>query len=257
LSVTLLYCSISDVAARATSVSDTGSLRLRAPSCPASRSRFSEFRRILVTRWSIENRLDSRSGSPSSCSSESIKRTSRSISDWLRRDRLTNSALKLLRSIASLPASRTASECTWSNARATCPISSADTTSIGAGSTLVAGSVASPSCRTRSGSSTVAMLSAPSLSLRSGRTRDLATASVAISTRSKITAVRTAVISADCFAPCSSDRARATMDPAIPRSTCCMSSTVPDIAEYHCAGAAVALMPRAPAPMSRLPTERM
>ena len=69
--------------------------------------------------WSIANRLDSRSGSSSFCSRESIIRASRSISDWLRRDRLTNIALKLLRSIASLPASRTASECTWSNARAT------------------------------------------------------------------------------------------------------------------------------------------
>ena len=35
LSVTLLYCSISDIAARATSVSGTGSLHFRAPSCPA------------------------------------------------------------------------------------------------------------------------------------------------------------------------------------------------------------------------------
>ena len=80
-------------------------------------------------------------------------RTSRSISDWLRRDRLTNIALKLLRSIASLPASRTASEWTWSNARATWPISSADSTSIGATARLMDGSWASLSSRTRSGSS--------------------------------------------------------------------------------------------------------
>jgi len=47
------------------------------------------------------------------------------------------------------------------------------------------------------------------------------------------------------------------MDAAILCSTCCMLPTVPDIAEYHCVGAAVALMSRAPAPMSRLPTDRM
>ncbi len=51
---TRLYCSISDVAARTTSASGTGALHLRAVSCPASRSRSSEFRRIRVTRWSIE-----------------------------------------------------------------------------------------------------------------------------------------------------------------------------------------------------------
>ena len=106
---TLLYCSISDTAARATSASATGWLHLRALSCPASRSRFSELRRIRVTRWSMANRLDSRSGSPSFCSRASIMRTSRSMSDWLRRDRLTNIAFRLPRSIASLPASRTAS----------------------------------------------------------------------------------------------------------------------------------------------------
>ncbi len=90
---TRLYCSISEIAARATSVSGTGSLRLSAGSCPASSSRFSELRRIRVTRWSIANRLDSRLGSSSFCSRESIIRTSRSISDWLRLERLTNIAL--------------------------------------------------------------------------------------------------------------------------------------------------------------------
>ena len=65
-----------------------------------------------VTRWSMVNRLDSRSGLSSFCSRESIMRTRRSIRDWLRRDRLTNTALKLLRSMASLLASRTASEWT-------------------------------------------------------------------------------------------------------------------------------------------------
>ncbi len=69
-------------------------------------------RRIRVTMWSIENRLYSRSGSSSFCSRESIVRASRSMSVWLRLDRLTNIALKLVRSMASLPASRTASACT-------------------------------------------------------------------------------------------------------------------------------------------------
>ena len=251
------YCSISDAAARTTSASGTGALHLRAVSCPASRSRFSEFRRILVTRWSMEKRLDSRLGSASFCSRESIMRASRSISDWLRRDRLTNIALKLLRSIASLPASRTASACTWSNARATWPISSADTTSIGSTSRLAAGSVASPSCRTRSGNSTVATLSAPSRSLRSGRTRDLATASVANSTRNRMITVTTPLTSADVSALPRSDWARATMFLATSCSISCMSSTLPDWVEYHSPGAFAELIPRAPPPMARLPVPTM
>ena len=172
-------------------------------------------------------------GSSSFCSSESIIRTSRSISDWLRRDKLTNIALKLRRSSASFPASRTASACTWSNARATWPISSTDSTSIGATSRLVAGSGVSPSCRTRSGSCTVAISSAPSRSLRSGRTRDLATTKVASSTRIKIAAVRMAMNSADRSAPRCRTWARATMFPATPSSTVCIRSIVSDIDLYH------------------------
>ena len=107
-----LYCSISEIAARATSASATGSDHLRGFSCPASSSRFSELRRMRVTRWSIENRWPRRSGSASSCSRLSIIRASRSISDWERRDRLTNIALKVERSSACSPASRTASACT-------------------------------------------------------------------------------------------------------------------------------------------------
>ena len=254
---TLLYCSISDVAARTTSASGTGSLHLRAVSCPASRSRFSEFRRILVTRWSMEKRLDSRLGSASFCSRESIMRARRSISDWLRRDKLTNIALKLLRSIASLPASRTASACTWSNARATWPISSADSTSIGATSRLVAGSVSSPSRRTRSGSCTVAMSSAPSRSLRSGWTRDLATASVAISTRNRMTVVTTALNSADCSASRRSTWLRATMFLATSSSTACILSILSDIAEYQRAGAFFRLMPSICVMSARFPSPRM
>src|SRR5205807_4871385 len=89
-----------------------------------------------------------------------------------------------------VPGSRTASACTWSNARATWPISSADSTSIGATSRLAAESGVSLSCRTRSGNCTVAISSAPSRRVRSGRTRDLATTKVAMSTRIKIAAVK-------------------------------------------------------------------
>ncbi len=71
-SSTRLYCSISEVAARTTSVSGTGSVHLRTGSSPASTRRFSELRRIRVTRWSIENRSDSRSGSSSASSRSSI-----------------------------------------------------------------------------------------------------------------------------------------------------------------------------------------
>ena len=60
----------------------------------------------------------------------------RSISVWLRRDRLTNMAFRFARSIASSPASRTASLCTWSKARATSPISSVESMPMGSISTL-------------------------------------------------------------------------------------------------------------------------
>ncbi len=97
-SATRLYCSISLAAARVTSVSGTESVHLRTGSSPASTSRFSEFRRIRVTRWSMENNLASWSGSSSFCSMPSIMRPSRSISGTLRRDRLMNMALRLPRS---------------------------------------------------------------------------------------------------------------------------------------------------------------
>ena len=170
-------------------------------------------------------------------------RASRSISDWLRRDRLTNIALKLLRSMASLPASRTASECTWSNARATWPISSADSTSIGATSTLSAGSSDSPSSRTRSGSCTVAISSAPARSLRSGRTRDRATTTVAPSTRSRMTTVRRAMKTADSAAPRCSTWARATIFLATSSSTVCILSMLSDIAPYHVGAASPVCVP--------------
>ncbi len=59
VSATRPYCSISAEAARATSPSGTGSLHLRTGSSPASTSRFSELRRIRVTRWSMEKRWES------------------------------------------------------------------------------------------------------------------------------------------------------------------------------------------------------
>ena len=87
-------------------------------------------------------------------------------------------ALTLPRSAASLAASRTASRCTWSKARATSPISSVESTSIG--STSSGASTASPSVirRTVSGSRTPATSSAPLRSLRSGPVMDRPTAMV-------------------------------------------------------------------------------
>ena len=104
------------------------------------------------------------------------------MSVWLRRDRLTNIAFRLVRSTASLPASRTASACTWSKARATWPISSEVSTSIGATWRSATASGVSLSRLIRSGSCEVAMSSAAARSRRSGTASDLATRSAAIST---------------------------------------------------------------------------
>ena len=100
----------------------------------------------------------------------------RSTSVWLRRDRLTNIAFRLPRSLASWAASRTASWCTWSKARATSPISSVEVTPIGSISTLIAGALAlaEPGAPI-SGSRWLATSSASRRSLRSGRIRDRAT----------------------------------------------------------------------------------
>ena len=105
----------------------------------------------------------------------------------------------------------------------------------------IAGQLGRPRCPR--GSCTVAMSSAPSRSLRSGRTRDLATASVAISTRNRMIVVRTALNSADCSAPRRSTWLRATMFPATSCSTACILSILSDIAEYQRAGALFRLMP--------------
>ena len=171
-SVTRSYCSISDTAARSTSTSATGWFHRRDTSWPASTSRFSELRRIRVARWSIWNRLDSRSGSCSPCSRSSISRICRSTSDWLRRDRFTNIALTFPRSAASLAASRSASRWTWSKARATSPISSEESTSMGSTSSETPSPSVSLIRRTVSGSRTPATSRAPVRSRRSGRTMD-------------------------------------------------------------------------------------
>ena len=163
------------------------------------------------------------------------------MSVWLRRDRLTNIALKLVRSMASLPASRTASACTWSKALATWPISSEVSTSIGATSSSVSGD--SLSRFIRCGSCTVAMSSASARSRRSGTASDLATRSAAASTISSTTTTLTKMSSADCPAPCSSDSARATASCAIPCSTACVSSSFCEAAWYQDTGAWATLNP--------------
>ncbi len=131
-----------------------------------------------VARWSIWNKLPSRSGSCSPCSSSSISLICRSTRDWLRRDRFTNIALTLPRSAASLAASRSASRCTWSKARATSPISSKESTSIGSTSAGACSLSDSLIRRTVSGSRTPATSSAPARSRRSGRTMDRPTTTV-------------------------------------------------------------------------------
>ena len=243
-SVTRLYCSISEVAARAMSASGTDSDHLRGFSCPASSSRFSELRRMRVTRWSMEKRLPRRSGSSSFCSRLSIMRARRSMSVWERRDRLTNIALKLERSSACSPASRTASECTWSNARATWPISSCEVTLIGATSMDAADSGLSDSSRTRSGSWTEAMSSAPARSRRSGSTSDLATRRAASRTMSSTITVMMMYVSADCCAACWSWVARVTMLPATNFSVSCIAPSLAPMPLSHAAcSSALVVMP--------------
>ena len=142
-------------------------------------------RRIRVARWSIWNKFASRSLSCSPCSRSSISRICRSTNDCDRRDKLTNIALTLPRSAASFDASRTASRCTWSNARATSPISSVESTSIGA--TSSGAGTPSPSLslirRTVSGSRIPATSSAPARNRRSGRTIERTTIMVNSSAR--------------------------------------------------------------------------
>ena len=100
-------------------------------SAPASTSRFSPLRRIRVARWSSRKSAANRSESCSPSSRSSISRSWRSTSPWVRRERLTNISLTFARSAACSDASRTASLCTASNARATWPTSSREYTGTG------------------------------------------------------------------------------------------------------------------------------
>ena len=127
-----------------------------------------------------------------------MRRIWRSTSVWLRRERFTNIALMFPRSAASLEASRTASRWTWSNARATSPISSVESTSMGA--TSSGASLPPPLIRrTVSGSRSPATSSAPVRSRCSGRVieRPRATVNSSASASTRITAnppIRAAVI---------------------------------------------------------------
>ena len=92
---------------------------------------------------------------------------------------MTNIALMFPRSAASLDASPSAASCTWSNARATSPISSVESTSMG----TISWGTASPSDwlirRTASGSRFPATSRALLRSRCSGRVMDLPTTTVA------------------------------------------------------------------------------
>ena len=103
-------------------------------------------------------------------------------------------AFRLPRSMASSAASRTASLCTWSKARATSPISSVDVTPIGSISTLSSPPSLSLSRRTISGSLLPATSSASARSLRSGRIIDRATNVVISRTRISSSSVTTEVM---------------------------------------------------------------
>ena len=94
-------------------------------------------------------------------------------------------ALTFPRSAASLPASPMASLCTWSKARATSPISSVESTSMGTTSWGISSPSVSLIRRTASGSRVPATSRAPLRSRRSGRIMDLPTATVARNARAR------------------------------------------------------------------------
>ncbi|GAA5772892.1 hypothetical protein Aros01_09451 [Streptosporangium roseum] len=121
----------------------------------------------------------------------------RSTRVWLRRERLTNIALTLLRSVASWPASRTASRCTSSKARATWPISSSEATPIGAMSSAAASPLSRMLC-TVSGRRWPAMDRASVRSVRSGLTSDRAMIAVMTRTRMSSSTLSPPAISAPC-----------------------------------------------------------
>ncbi|CNF71194.1 Uncharacterised protein [Mycobacterium tuberculosis] len=126
------------------------------------------------------------------------------MSDWLRRERLTNIALMLPRRTASSAASRTASRWTSSKARATWPISSVESISIGSTSIPPAAASGSRSRSTRPGSRVLATSSAPDCSRRSGRTSERATTMTVAST---IAMTRNSRIPSRMAAVCASDSA--------------------------------------------------
>ncbi|CAM4343217.1 hypothetical protein NORO109296_25855 [Nocardiopsis rhodophaea] len=180
--LTRSYCSTSEAAARSTSTSGTGCAHLRVLSWPERTSRFSLLRRIRVARWSSENRSDSRSESCSLCSRPSMSRSCRSTSVWLRRDRLTNIALTLLRRAASSEARRSATRWTSSKERATSPISSSVPTSMGATVTSSGAELVSCIRVMESGRSSSAIRMAPSRSRRRGWTSERTTSEVTAKT---------------------------------------------------------------------------
>jgi hypothetical protein len=166
-----------------------------------------------------------------------MRRICRSTSDWLRRDRFTNIALTFPRSLASLEASRTASACTWSKARATSPISSVESTSTGLILTWPSAPSLSLSRRTIPGSCTPAMLSASARSRRSGRTIDRPTTIVnsmaSASTMSTMAPTTAAVVIAFFRSPLSREMAEST--------SCCATEPICllmvfDMAEYQSSG---------------------
>ena len=141
----------------------------------------------------------------------------------MRRDRLTNIALMLPRSLASLEASRTASACTRSKARATSPISSSVSTSIGSTVTWLWSSPSlSLSCRTISGSRTPATWSASDRSLRSGRTIDRPTMMVNSMARARTRSTAAPTIEAEMIALLCSVPAREITDP----TSCCSTEPI-------------------------------
>ncbi len=152
--------------------------------------------------------------------------------------------------MASSAASRTASRCTWSKARATSPISSVEDTAIGSISTLSSEPSVSLSLRTMSGSRVPAMSSASSRSRRSGRIIDRATNVVISRTRMSRTSVMTLMMTADRVADDWSDWLRVTMLPTRLLSTWRILPRVEVMLPYHVPAGSI---PAATGPMLTLP----
>ena len=175
----------------------------------------------------------------------------RSTSDWVRRERLTNIALMLLRRRASSPASRMASRWTSSKARATSPISSRETTPMEGTSICGAWSPDSRSTRTVSGSRVSATSSASVRSLRSGRTSVPATQAVMSRIRTSRTRIEAPEIMALRCSALSISWLRETTADARRRSTVRMPSTIEVEAEYQLLASRASPCRSAPAACSR------